>query len=117
MAVWATLAGLKKDMKIAVDDTRDDDALTTNLEAAVAFVEEVHGEKFDFTGGPSSTLPPPTKSVEIGTYRLAARWKARQKSPDAVIAMGELGAGRVPSFDPDIDRLLGIGRYMDARFA
>ena len=117
MAAWATLAGLKKDMKRAVDDTRDDDELTIQLDAAVAFVEGVHAELYDFTGAGSSTLPPPTPDRVLGTYRLAARWFARRKSPDAVIAMAELGAGRVPSFDPDIDRLLGIGRYMESRFA
>jgi hypothetical protein len=31
--------------------------------------------------------------------------------------MGELGSGRVPSFDTDIDRLLRIGRFAPAVFA
>lgn len=117
MAVWATLAGLKKDMKLAVTDTRDDEALTIQLDAATAFVESVHGEKFDFTGAGSSTLPPPDEDTVLGTYRLAQRWFARQKSADGIVSMGELGNARVPSFDPDIDRLLGIGRYMESRFA
>jgi hypothetical protein len=43
--------------------------------------------------------------------RLASRWHTRRRSPDALIEMGELGASRVPSFDPDIDRLLRIGRH------
>ena len=25
--------------------------------------------------------------------------------------MGELGSARIPSFDPDIEALLGVGRY------
>lgn len=109
MATWATLAGLKADMKRDVDDTRDDAALTIQLDAAVAFVERVHAGSFDFTG--LGSLPTPPADLVLGTYRLAARWFARRKSPDAVVALGDLGTGRIPSFDPDIDRLLRLGRY------
>jgi hypothetical protein len=31
--------------------------------------------------------------------------------------MAELGAARIPSFDPDIERLLKIGRYRGPVFA
>ncbi|WP_181778930.1 hypothetical protein [Pseudonocardia pini] len=95
----------------SIDDSRDDPRLESVLAAAVAFVERVRGGDFDFSGDPDSLLPPPPDDVVVGTVRLAGRWHERGRSPDGLISMGELGTARVPSFDPDIERLLGIGRY------
>lgn len=106
-----SLAELKADMGIDAADTRDDDRLTVQLAAAVAFVERVRGGSFNFTGAVLSDLPDPTADLTLGTLRLTARWHTRRRSPDALVSMGELGSVRVPSFDPDIERLLGIGRY------
>ncbi|MBB2500264.1 hypothetical protein H5411_14160 [Amycolatopsis echigonensis] len=55
--------------------------------------------------------------MSLGTVRLAAREFARRRSPEALIDMGELGSARIPSFDPDIERLLGIGRFRGPVFA
>jgi hypothetical protein len=49
--------------------------------------------------------------------RLAGRWHTRRRSPDGLVAMAEMGAARVTSFDPDIDRLLRIGRHKRPRVA
>lgn len=111
MAAWPpTLADLKADMGIDPSDTRDDQQLTTVLAAAVAFVARVRP-------GPFGTPPEPLDDLILGTLRLAGRWHVRRRSPDALIQMGELGASRVPAFDPDIERLLGIGKYSKAVFA
>lgn len=110
-----TLGTLKEDLGIDMDDTRDDDRLQTVLDAAVSFVERVRGEGFDF--GDMSGLPEPSDDLILGTIRLAGRWHTRRRSPDGLIEMGELGTARVPSFDPDIERLLGIGRYRGAVWA
>lgn len=120
-----TLDELKLDMKIELTDTDDDDDLTTVLDAAVAFVERVR-PAFNYTDSPEFVtdadgllvdVPTPTSDLVLGTLRLAVRWHTRRRSPDGLIDMGELGAGRVPSFDPDIDRLLGIGRFAGPVFA
>jgi hypothetical protein len=95
----------------------DDDQLATALAAAISFVERVRAGAYNFAGDLDSTLPDPSADLVLGTLRLASRWHTRRRSPDALIEMGELGASRVPSFDPDIDRLLGIGRYRGAVFA
>jgi hypothetical protein len=109
MAWPPTLDELKLDAK--VDDDRDDARLQLVLDAAVALVERVHRERFTFAGAPGPELPAPPDDLELGTLRLAYRWHVRRRSPDGLVAMGELGSSRVPSFDPDIERLLRLGRY------
>lgn len=105
------LGALKDDLGIDEVDTRDDARLSSMLDAAVAFVQRVHAGGFDFTGDVGSTLPTPDADLVTGTLRLAGRWHTRRRSPDGLVAMAELGAARVPSFDPDIERLLRVGRY------
>src|SRR5438128_8076464 len=109
------LVALKDDMN-NIEDDRDDDALGRMLDASVSFVQRVR-PKFNYTADPLSVHPEPTADLVLGTLRLAGRWHTRRRSPDALVAMGELGSARVPSFDADIERLLGIGRFAPARFA
>lgn len=105
------LDDLKIDAQIDLDDTRDDVALQVVLSAATSFVERVHRERYTFTGTPTELLPAPPFDMRLGVARLAYRWHTRRRSPDALVAMGEMGSARVPTFDPDIDRMLRIGRY------
>lgn len=115
MAWPPTLADVKSDAKIT--DTRDDVALQRMLDAAVAFYERVKRGVYNFTGDSGDDNPAPGPDQELGIIRLTLRWKARQNSPEALITAGELGSARVPSFDPDIDRMLRLGRFAPARFA
>jgi hypothetical protein len=105
-----TLDALKLDAKVKDADTRDDERYQANLDAAVSFVERAR-PRFNYTADPASSFPDPTPDLILGTIRLAARWYSRAKSPEGVISLGELGTSRVSSFDPDIDRLLRIGRH------
>ena len=114
MAWPPPLDELKVDMKIESTDTRDDARLQATLDAAVAFVERVRPE-FNYTADALSDLPDPTADLRLGTLRLAWRWHTRGRSPDMLIQLAEMGASRVPSFDPDIERLLRIGRHQKAR--
>lgn len=110
MAEWPpALAVLKEDQR--VDDDRDDTRLQIVLDAAVVAVEMLREGDFNFAGDEDSDLPAPTAAIVLGTVRLAYRWHVRRRSPDALVSMAELGSARVPSFDPDIDLLLGIGRH------
>lgn len=110
-----TLAELKIDKKIPADDTRDDEEWSRQLAAATDLVLRVHNGRFAFDGEPG--LPAPDAALVLGVIRLAIRWQTRKRSPDALVAMGELGNGRVPSFDVDIDRMLRFGRFAPAVFA
>lgn len=117
MSTWPpTLAILKQDAEIDVTDTRDDMRLQQVLDAAVSFVERVR-PRFNYTADPMLdplVYPDPTADLELGTVRLAFRWHTRRRSPDALVAMGDLGSARVPSFDPDIEKMLRIGRWAKA---
>lgn len=111
-----SLEELKDDLGIDDGDTRDDARLLRVLDSSVAFVQRVRSG-FNYDADPESTLPEPTEDLRLGTIRLAGRWHTRRRSPDGLIEAGEFGTTRVPSFDPDIERLLGIGRYAPGVFA
>lgn len=105
MAVWVTLADLRGDATIptgAVEDAR----LTSALNAAVAWVEEARGDL-----APLFLLGTPPADVKLGTIRLAARWYRRRLQAEGQVT-SEIGyLGSIPYTDPDIDRLLGVGKH------
>jgi len=94
-------------------DTSDTASLQLRLDAAVGFVQRIRRGDFNFGDDPA--LPDPDANTVLGTLMLAARWQWRRRSPDALIDAGDLGSSRVPSFDPDIERLLRIGRHQKPR--
>lgn len=96
-----TLADLKADVR-ATDDDRDDDALGVRLAAAIAYVEDVHASDPEFLE---------SDRARLGCLMLAVRLYRRRDTPDGLLMAGELGAVRVGTGDPDIDRMLKIGRY------
>lgn len=110
-----TLADIRKDRKLADDETREDAQLQQALDAAVAFVERVRPE-FNYAD-PLSDKPEPTADHVLGTVRLAGRWHDRRRASNGQTSMAELGNTSVPSVDPDISRLLRIGRFAPPRTA
>lgn len=116
MAWPPTLTDVRLDRNLAESETREDDQLQQALDAAVAFVERVRPE-FNYTADPLSELPDPTADLVLGVVRLAGRWHDRRRAPNGQVAMGDLGTTSVPSVDPDVSRLLGIGRFSPPKFA
>ncbi|MFI6308487.1 head-tail connector protein [Amycolatopsis thailandensis] len=115
MTTWPPpLADLKADMKVPGEG--DDPRLQACLDAAATFVEAIRSD-VDYRPNPLPDAKVPTPDLALGTIRLAARWFTRRRSPEALVDMAELGSARIPSFDPDIDRLLGIGRFRGPVFA
>lgn len=115
MPGWLDLEDLKTEMDIDPSDTRDDARLETALAAAEAFVERVRRGEFNFDQDPESDLPAPTADVRLGTLMLASRLNTRRRSPDGMVSMSEQGTASVVANDPDIARLLRIGRHARAR--
>ena len=105
------LEDVRRELKRADDDRADDPLLQSRLDAAVAWVEEQRADDFTFTGVPTATMPAPDAKVWLGTVLMVVRWHQRRASPDGLVDMGDLGSARVPSVDPDIERMLGVGRY------
>lgn len=104
------LEDLKADLNISASDTRDDANLATDLAAARAVVERELAGDFDFAGT-NALLPSPSADVLKGTVRLAGRFNARRRSPDGLVDSGDFGTSRIPRFDADIERMLGVGPY------
>lgn len=61
--------------------------------------------------------PAPPADLKLGTLRLAGRLHSRRRSPDGLVFAGDYGSSRIPAIDPDIERLLGIGRFRGPVFA
>jgi hypothetical protein len=117
MTTWLnapTLANVKTDAGIT--DTRDDVILQQELNAAIDYVMRVRSD-LNYDGDPLNPGPAPGNDFVLGVQRQVVRWHSRRRSPDAAIDMGTLGNARVPSFDSDIERMLGIGRYHGPVFA
>lgn len=53
--------------------------------------------------------------VREGGVLLAARLYARAGSPTGLASFGEFGPSAILRLDPDIERLLGLGRYAPPR--
>lgn len=107
------LRELKADLRIKPGDTDEDLSLAMQLAAAIEFVEGVRGDAFNFYDESASALPDPSKTLALGTIRLAGRWQERRRTPDGMVGMADSATGFISTFDPDIDRMLGIGRYRD----
>ena len=117
MAEWPpTLSEYKTDRGIKAAESRDDAAIQQSLDAAVAFVQRVRPDlQYDPMDPDQWDKPEPSADVRLGVLRLAARWRDRVRSPDGMVNRAEMGAGRVSTFDGDIDRLLRIGRHARPR--
>jgi hypothetical protein len=103
-----TIDELKGDRAIDVD--RDDDRLQLVLDAALAFASRVRAD-LNWAEESGSDLPDPSDDHWLGVLRLAGRWHQRRQTPDGIVQTNDQGSWRVPSVDPDVERLLGIGRY------
>jgi len=115
VATWPpTLAELRAERKLA--DGREDERLTRCLEAAIEWVADpVEGARADLAASFAALTAP--ASVKLGTLRFAARLHDRLRSPDGTVMFDEGLLGRVAGGDPDIDRLLGVGRFGRSVFA
>lgn len=74
--------------------------------AAAAVVEQLRPDLYDGLGGYAAT-----PNVRHGALLLAARLFARKGSPAGLATYGEFGPAAVLRLDPDVERLLRVGRH------
>lgn len=75
--------------------------------AAGSYVEDVRPDLF--LGDPPTFTP--KSRVVAGAVLLTSRLYARKGSPLGVASFAEFGPADVIRYDPDIERMLGLGRH------
>lgn len=103
---WLRQDALLGELGLAVDE---DGSVNRARLAAVAQVEQARPDLL-LTVGDVVTFEP-THDVLLAGFLLAKRLHARKNSPTGLASYGEFGPAAVLRFDPDVERLLGIGRY------
>lgn len=85
--------------------------------AAAAHVEQLRGDLVTVvvTAEATTVTFDPTPDVLYGAVLLAARLFARRSSPTGLASYGEFGPAAVLRLDPDVERLLNVGRYSAPR--
>jgi hypothetical protein len=113
VALWITFDEFLNEIDEVDAELTDADRqkLQRAFDAAVSFVERVHKGRYNFTGEIGSTLKPVPDTLPMGLLMYSRRLDTRRRSPNGLISLGELGSTRVPSFDPDEQRLLRLGKH------
>lgn len=110
----ATEATVKTLLNLEAGDTRDDDRIELNVNAANSLVATFR--KVREAIAPVDPLADPLAEwpdfTVLGASLLAARWFKRNNSPAGVIDLGgDVGVAYVQRNDPDIGLMLGLGPY------
>lgn len=79
--------------------------------AAAATVERVRPDLVVVDASGSASFPVADPDVVQGALLLAARIYARKGSPQGLASYGDFGPAPITRLDPDIERLLSVGRY------
>lgn len=107
---WLPAVKVKEAMGRALVGGTDAD-LEAARTAAAAWVESRRPDLV-WLNATAADIPP---DVWLGAVLLTNRLLARRGSPQGVAELGEFGPAAVLRSDPDVERLLGIGRYAKPR--
>lgn len=100
---------------LAVD--LEETPLQSACDAARSFVEEKRGDLWVSDGGDPAVLTyTPTPAVVHGAALYAYRLYQRRNNPLGILGTTDVGPAGILREDPDIARLLGIGRARGFRF-
>lgn len=111
-STWLTSAKVAAVLGSDLAESVDDASMQQFCNGAASYVE---GRRSDLWGLTNDVEPAPvfqpTPAVVTGAAMLAYRFYARRTSPLGVVGFTEDGAMGILKDDPDIARLLGIGRH------
>ncbi len=103
-----------RDIGVAEDDDRFDEALQYTLDAAVAYVQRVR-EDVNFFEESGWTGPAVTADLVLGTLRLARLDDLWRDAPLNTLNAGDAGTLELTA-QSTVERLLRVGRYARLRF-
>ena len=90
----------------------DDEAAVETLRLEIAdYVEDRRRDLLDPVTGTFAATP----RIVLAAKLMGARLKARKGSPAGVVTFAEFGPAEVLRYDPDLERMLGVGRYARPR--
>lgn len=115
---WLPAATVQAWLQVDAGDAARVGVVETCRNAAASWCEEQRPDLFAdvVTTNPDGTTtttpaPAPSDSVVMAGVLASARLYARRSSPAGLASYGEFGAAEVLRLDPDVSRLLGVGRY------
>ena len=106
MTTWTDTAAVKAYLGLNPADVFDEAALDGAVAAANAYLDRLPARLTSTIDEPPAPLATATQAATMQ----AARWYSRRNSPQGVANFEELGAAYVSRYDPDLERLLRIGR-------
>lgn len=106
-AAWLPLADVLEQVGVK-PEAPEAASVDRKRKATAAFVERNRRDLVAVVDGAATFTATP--DVVEGAILLAARLHSRKGSPTGIASYGEFGPAAVLRFDPDIERLLGIGR-------
>lgn len=109
---WLALDAVLRQLGLPTDQTDTPQAITADEKrlAAAAAVERARPDLVTVDGAGAASFAADPDVIE-GALMLAARLYARKGSPQGLASYGDFGPAPVTRLDPDIERLLGVGRY------
>lgn len=107
-APWLPLADVLAELRVTAG-TPDAAAADRARVAAASYVERHRRDLLVPVG--DGTAFAPDAAVRHGALLLAARLYARRSSPAGLASYAEFGPAPVLRLDPDVERLLGLGRH------
>lgn len=117
MPTWLDAGQVTEILGGSLSGDLDAGALQEACDAARSFVEEKRADLWVSDGAdPPALTYTPTAAVVHGAAMYAYRLYHRRKSPLGILGTTDVGPAGILREDPDIARLLGIGRSRRFRF-
>jgi len=99
MAWPVTLSDVQAYLGYEASDPADADAMTLAAKAATEWIAAA-----------VTVADEPGPAVQLAGRMLAGRWYQRRTSPQGLASFQELGVSMIIRSDPDVARLLGLGK-------
>lgn len=113
---WLPADAARAECRVAAGSP-DEAAVERARLAAAAYVERARPDLATLVGTGDTAVVAYAAPADVvaGALMLTSRLYARRSSPVGLASYGDLGVASVVRLDPDLERLLGIGRHAAPR--